>query len=106
MPWPIEDLIDEWVARSAQENLPGKGKPLDLDEYFRWPEEKRMGYSILRNAECVPLEVELLRKIESLKQSIDQCTDPEKRPRLQDQVQTAQVEFNMRLEERYRSRRR
>jgi hypothetical protein len=106
MPSAIEKLIDEWVAQSAQEQLPGKGKPLDLEEYFRWPEEKRMGYSLLRNAGCVPPEVGLLQEIDSLKQSIDRCTDPEKRRRLQDQLQARQVEFNLHLEERHRSRRR
>jgi hypothetical protein len=105
MPSPIEKLIDEWVSQSPKEYLPGKGKPLDLEEYFRWPEDKRMGYSLLRSAGCVPLEVALLQEIDSLKRSIDRCTDPEKRQRLRDRLQARQVEFNMQLEERRRSRR-
>ena len=102
MPSPIEKLIDEWVAQNPKEYLPGKGKPLDLEEYFRWPEDKRMGYSLLRSAGCVPPEVALLQEIDSLKQSIERCTDPEKRSRLRDQLQARQVEFNMHLEERQR----
>ena len=103
MPSPIEKLLDEWVAQNPKEHLPGEGKPLDLEEYFRWPEDKRMGYSLLRNAGCVPPEVALLQEIDSLKQSIERCTDPEKRSRLRDQLQARQVEFNMHLEERQRS---
>jgi DnaJ-like protein len=106
MPSPIEKLIDEWVSQNAEEHLPGKGKPLDLDEYFRWPEDKRMGYSLLRNAGCVPPEVALLQEIDSLQKSIGRCTDPEKRQRLRDRLQARQVEFNMHLEDRHRSRRR
>jgi len=106
MPSPIEKLIDEWLAQSSDEQLPGKGKPLDLEEYFRWPEEKRMGYSILRNAGCLPPEVSLLQEIDSLKRAIDQCMEPEKQRLLRDQLQARQVEFNMHLEERHRSRRR
>jgi hypothetical protein len=105
MPSPIEKLIDEWVSQNREEHLPGKGKPLDLEEYFRWPEDKRMGYSLLRNAGCVPPEVALLQEIDSLKQLIDRCSDPEKRHRLGDRLQARQVEFNMHLEERHRSRR-
>jgi Domain of unknown function (DUF1992) len=104
MPSPIEKLIDEWIAQTPAEHLPGKGKPLDLEEYFHWPEDKRMGYSLLRNAGCVPPEVGLLQEIDSLKQSIDRCTDPEKLKRLRDQLQTRQVEFNLHLEERHRRR--
>ena len=106
MPSLIEKLIDEWVSQNPEEHLPGKGKPLDLEEYFRWPEDKRMGYSLLRNAGCVPPEVALLQEIDSLRQSLDRCTDPEKRRYLRDRLQTRQVEFNMHLEERQRSRRR
>jgi hypothetical protein len=105
MPSPIEKLIDEWVSQNPEEHLPGKGKPLDLEEYFRWPEDKRMGYSLLRSAGCVPPEVALLREIDSLQQSIDRCADPEKRQCLRDRLQARQVEFNMHLEERKRSRR-
>ena len=43
------------------------------------------------------------QEIDSLKQSIDRCTDPEKRSRLRDQLQARQVEFNMHLEERHRA---
>jgi hypothetical protein len=106
MPSPIEKLIDEWVSQNPEEHLPGKGKPLDLEEYFRWPEDKRMGYSLLRNAGCVPPEVRLLQEIDSLQQSIDRCNDPEKRQCLRDRLQARQVEFNLHLEERKRSRRR
>jgi Domain of unknown function (DUF1992) len=106
MPSPIEKLIDEWVGQNSGEHLPGKGKPLDLEEYFRWPEDKRMGYSLLREAGCIPPEVALLQEIASLEQSIDRCTDPEKRRRLRDRLQARQVEFNIHLEERQRWRRR
>jgi len=105
MPSPIEKLIDEWVAQNSGDHLPGKGKPLDLEEYFRWPEDKRMGYSLLREAGCVPPEVALLQEIDSLKQLIDRCTDPEKRRRLHDRLQARQVEFNIHMEERQRWRR-
>lgn len=103
---PIEKLIDEWIAQTSEEHLPGKGRPLDLDEYFGWPEEMRMVYLLLRNAGCVPAEVELLQEIDSLKQSLQRCTQPEKRRKFQDQLQARQVELNMRLEERQRARRR
>jgi DnaJ homologue, subfamily C, member 28, conserved domain len=98
----IEKLIDEWLAQKPDEDLPGRGKPLDLDDYFGWPEERRMAYSLLKNAGCVPFEVELLQEIASLQQSIEGCTDPEKLHKLWEQLQARQVELNLRLEERRR----
>jgi Domain of unknown function (DUF1992) len=105
MPSPIEKLIDEWVSQNPEEDLPGKGKPLNLEEYFRWPEDKRMGYSLLRDAGYVPPEVALLQEIASLEQAIDRSTDPAKRQWLRGRLQARQVEFNMHLEERHRWRR-
>src|SRR5258708_1256856 len=76
MPSPIEKLLDEWVAQNPKEHLPGEGKPLDLEENFRWPEDKRMEYSLLRSAGCVPPEVDLLQQIASLKPLIHRSTNP------------------------------
>jgi hypothetical protein len=96
----IEKLIDEWLAQKPEENLPGKGKPLNLNEYFGWPEERRIAYSLLKNAGCIPFEVELLQQIASLQESINRCTDSEKLHNLQQELQARQVELNLRLEER------
>lgn len=47
-PKGVEELIKAAIARGEFDDLPGAGEPLDLNEYFRTPEEVRMGYSILR----------------------------------------------------------
>ena len=59
-------LIDQWAERhiaDAQrngdfDNLPGQGKPLMLDDDSAVPEELRSGYRMLKNAGCLPPEVE------------------------------------------------
>ena len=66
----VDEEIQNAIARGEFDNLPEKGKPLDLDAYFATPEHLRMGYSILKNAEIIPEEMELLRQIESLKRSL------------------------------------
>jgi hypothetical protein len=69
------------LERGEFDNLPGKGKPLDLDAYFATPEHLRMGYSILKRADIIPEEIELLREIEGLKKSLDSSTTRiEKKP--------------------------
>jgi hypothetical protein len=67
----VDQKIEEAIARGEFDNLPGKGKPLDLDAYFATPEHLRMGYSILKSADILPEEMELLKQIEGLKKSLD-----------------------------------
>jgi hypothetical protein len=101
---PVDRIIEEWMAQTPSENLPGKGKPLDLEEYFRWPEDYRLAYSLLKNAGYVPEEVERLREIGRLQEQIDHCVDAGFRKRLESQLEEEQVSLNIRLEERRRRR--
>ena len=71
----IEELIQKWLAENPNERLPGTGQPLDLDEYFRWPEDLRLAYSLLKNSGHVPEEVELLREIGQLKKRLAESND-------------------------------
>jgi Domain of unknown function (DUF1992). len=59
-------LLDQWAERhitSAQrngefDNLPGQGEPLILDDDSNVPQELRSGYRLLKNAGCLPPELE------------------------------------------------
>jgi hypothetical protein len=92
------------IARGEFDNLPGKGKPLDLDAYFATPENLRMGYSILKSAAIIPEEMELLKQIEGLKKSLDLCTSQIEKRAIQKQLSEKITNFNMRME-RYRKKR-
>ena len=52
-----EKKIAEALARGDFDDLPGRGRPLDLEEDPLVPEDLRMAYRILRNAGYVPEEV-------------------------------------------------
>lgn len=101
---PAEKIIEEWMTQTPSENLPGKGRPLDLDEYFRWPEDYRLAYSLLKNAGYVPEEVEQLREIGRLKEQISQSTDDGLRKGLKSRLEQEQVSLNIRLEKRRHQR--
>ena len=59
-------LLDQWAERhilDAQrqgelDNLPGSGHPLILDDDSHVPAELRAGYRMLKNAGCLPPELE------------------------------------------------
>jgi len=51
-----ERRIAEAVARGELDNLPGAGRPLDLDDDPLVPEDLRLAFRILKNAGFVPSE--------------------------------------------------
>ncbi|MRT58967.1 DUF1992 domain-containing protein [Enterobacteriaceae bacterium RIT693] len=59
-------LLDQWAERhivDAQRNgdfdsLPGSGEPILLDDDSHVPPELRAGYRLLKNAGCLPLEMQ------------------------------------------------
>ena len=72
-------LLEDHIGRSLTEShqsgelrsAPSYGKPLNLcDGYSETPDELRMGFKILKDAGVVPPEVELMRQIEALRQSL------------------------------------
>lgn len=52
-----ERRIAEALAKGELDELPGAGKPLELDDDALIPEELRMAYRILKNAGYAPEEV-------------------------------------------------
>jgi DnaJ-like protein len=52
--WLAEKRIEDAVARGEFDDLPGAGRPLELDDDALVPEELRMAHRILKNAN-VPL---------------------------------------------------
>jgi len=61
----IEEIIKKAQKRGEFDNLPGRGKPIDLSEYFETPEDIRVAQSVLKNAGMAPREVDLLKEIKS-----------------------------------------
>jgi hypothetical protein len=59
----VEDRIMKAQQRGDFENLAGAGKPLDLYEDQHIPEDLRLAYKILKNADCLPPEIELKKEI-------------------------------------------
>jgi hypothetical protein len=106
MSYSVDKLIEEWLAENEGEELPGKGKPLNLDEYFSWPEDLRLGYSLLKNSGHLPEEVEQLREIKRLEEELRTCPDANLRTRLERRLREKQVQLSLRLEQSRRQRKR
>jgi hypothetical protein len=70
-----ENRIRDAMQAGEFDNLPGAGKPIDLDGYFKLPEHLRVAFSILKSANCVPAEVELLNEIAALERQLPAAPD-------------------------------
>lgn len=101
----VEALIQEAMERGEFDNLPGKGQPIDLTEYFETPEEVRLAYSVLKGAGMAPREVDLLKEITELRQAQTATLDETKRHEIERQIQHKQIEFSLMMERQKRDRR-
>lgn len=60
----IEERIREAQKRGDFDALPGAGAPLRLEDDSHLPEDLRLAYKVLKNADCLPPEVALRKEIE------------------------------------------
>ena len=98
MPKAVEIIIQEAMARGEFDNLPGKGKPIDLSAYFDTPEAVRIAYSILKNADILPEEADLLTEIARLKEELDSCQEETRRRKIRKAIDNRLLKFNLMME--------
>lgn len=101
----IEEKIREAMEKGEFDDLPGKGKPLDLDAYFATPADVRLGYSVLKSAGCLPVEVDLQKEIESLKGCLIACDDERERQSLRKEIEGKTLKLNLLMDSNRRARR-
>src|SRR6516165_10112831 len=89
-----EERIQEAQREGLFDDLPGKGKPLNLDEDTAVPEDLRLSFKILKNANCLPIEMELRKEIYNLRQLLDAAIDPETRKELRRELNLLTLRFN------------
>ena len=104
----MEKFVEEQVRRAIEagefDNLPGKGKPIDLRPYFETPEDLRMAYSVLKSNNFVPEEVELLREISAANAQLKSSRDEQQKNRLTREITDKTLTFRMLIEKRGRRR--
>ncbi len=68
-----EEKIREALAAGEFEHLPGKGKPLSLDDYFSVRPEERMACLVLKNGGFLPEHLQLRKELETCLRELEQC---------------------------------
>ncbi|MDE7242102.1 DnaJ family domain-containing protein [Desulfovibrio sp.] len=99
--WSVIGAIAERRIQEAQErgefdDLPGAGRPLQLDAMSHVPQELRMAYTILRNANCLPPELEERKEIQKLADLLEGCEDERVRVRQMERLRFLILRTRMR----------
>jgi hypothetical protein len=77
-----ERRIREAQERGEFEDLPGRGEPLDLKDDSFVPEDLRLAYKILKNADCLPPELEAKKEIRQMEDLLESIPDEKERYKL------------------------
>ena len=93
-----ERKIVEAMARGEFDDLPGRGRPLRLQEELAGvPAELRMAYTLMKNAGYVPPEVELRREIVTLRAMLETLEDETERRRRRQELHAKRLRLSLLL---------
>ena len=90
-----EQRIEEAQRKGEFENLAGKGKPLELADYSSLPEDLRMAYHLLKNANVLPPDAELLKDIHILEDLLKHVEDEGERKSLAKSLQWKLIRLDL-----------
>lgn len=71
----VEKRIKEAQENGEFNNLPGHGKPIKIEDDSHIPEDLRLAYKILKNADCLPPEVQLKKEIRQMEDMLENMSD-------------------------------
>ena len=91
----VERRIKTAQREGAFDNLPGAGRPLELSDDSHIPEELRLSYKILKNADCLPPELELRKEIKQTEDLLAGVTDIHEQYRLNKKLNFLITKVNM-----------
>ncbi len=90
-----ENKILEAMEAGAFDNLPGKGRPLNLEEDSHVPPELRLAYRIMKMADCLPPELEVRKEIVQLQDLLADLPDESQKLRHMRRLNFLVMKLNM-----------
>jgi DnaJ homologue, subfamily C, member 28, conserved domain len=99
-----EKAIADAIREGKFDNLPNAGRPLDLEDYFKAPEDMRMAYGLLKSANVLPEEVELMNEIGRLDRTMAAESDDIAREALRLKIERCRLKLALQIAQRRRAR--
>lgn len=91
----VEKRIKEAQQNGEFDNLPGRGEPMNLEDDSHIPEELRLTYKILKNANCLPPELQLRKEIRQMEDMLDRIPDEKEKYRQMKKINYKIMQLNM-----------
>lgn len=91
----IEKRIKEAQKRGEFDDLPGSGEPLIIEDDSHVPEDLRLAYKILKNADCLPPALELKREIRQMEDMLEKIPDEKEKYRQIKRINYKILQLNM-----------
>ncbi|MDY6906145.1 MAG: DnaJ family domain-containing protein [Thermodesulfobacteriota bacterium] len=95
----FEKIVEQRIKQARQEgafdNLPGAGHPLKLSDDRHIPEDLRLSYKILKNADFLPPELELRKEIQQTEDLLAGVSDVHEQYRLNKKLNFLITKVNM-----------
>ena len=91
----IEQRIKEAQERGEFDELPGQGQPLKIEDDSHIPEDLRLAYKILKNADCLPPELELRKEIRQMEDMLEGIPDEKEKYRMIKKINLKIMQLNM-----------
>lgn len=91
----VEERIREAQREGAFDNLPGRGKPLQLEDQSLIPEDLRMSYHILKNAHVLPPGAELRKEIHTLQDLLKYVEDEGERRAMAKEIEWKMIRLDL-----------
>nr|HID59422.1 DUF1992 domain-containing protein [Desulfobacterales bacterium] len=90
-----EKRIIEAQKEGLFDDLPGAGKPIKLEDDSRIAEDLRLAYKILKNANCLPPELELRKEIARTEELLGHMKDTKEKYRQLKRLNFMIMKLNM-----------
>jgi hypothetical protein len=91
----VERKIKEAQEKGVFDNLPGSGHPVDLEDDSHVPDDLRIAYKVLKNADCLPPEIQLRKEIRQMEDLLESIPDEKEKYRQIKRINFKVMQLNM-----------
>jgi hypothetical protein len=95
----MDKIADERIRKAMErgefDDLPGMGKPLELEDDSHLPADLRVAYKILKNADCLPPEIQIRKEIRTTEDLLAGIQDTKEKYRQMKKLNYLIMKFNL-----------
>lgn len=95
----FQKIVEKRIKKAKEEgvfdDLPGQGEPLSIEDDSHIPEDLRLVHKILKNADCLPPELQLRKEIRQMEDMLENIPDEKEKYRQIKKINYKIMQLNM-----------